>query len=116
MLSHALEHGVLVITVRRDPGIGGRALLAREIGGLVRAHRPRPVVVVLDEPATSGPAVSAILRVHRICRSLGVLLSVASHSAPTRRLLEAKADTGGTRLVIHARTDTAIAAAFTAAA
>ncbi len=43
-------------------------------------------------------------------------MSVATHSAPARRLLEDGADTGGCRLVVHARTDTAIDAAFTAAA
>ncbi|MCX4703662.1 hypothetical protein OG252_48580 [Streptomyces sp. NBC_01352] len=115
MLSHTLERGVLVITVHRDPGIGGRATLAAEISHLIRAHKPAPVVIVLDEPATGGAAISAVLRAHRTCSNLGVLMSVATHSAPARRLLEANADTTGPRLVIHARTDTAITAAFTAA-
>ncbi|CAL9338790.1 hypothetical protein SUDANB58_00222 [Streptomyces sp. enrichment culture] len=117
MLSHALERGVLVITVPSDPGVDGRAPLLERIGGLVRAHRPAPVVIVLDEPAATGAAVSVVLRAHRLCSALGVLMSVATHSAPTRRLLEANADTSGTRLVIHARADTAVtAAAFAAAA
>jgi hypothetical protein len=51
-----------------------------------------------------------------MCNHLGVLISVATHSAPTRRLLEANADTSGTRLVVHARTDTAILSALSAAA
>lgn len=112
MLSHTLERGVLVITVHRDPGVGGRATLAAEISNLIRAHRPAPVVIVLDEPATGGAAVSAVLRAHRMCGNLGVLMSVATRSAPARRLLEANADTNGPRLVIHARTDTAITTAF----
>ncbi|MFF5255938.1 hypothetical protein ACFY4K_28365 [Streptomyces leeuwenhoekii] len=117
MLSHALERGVLVITVPSDPGIDGRALLLEKIDDLVRAHRPAPVVIVLDEPAAQGAAVSVVLRAHRLCGRLGVPLSVATQSAPARRLLEAGADTGGTRLVVHARADTAVtAAAFAAAA
>lgn len=116
MLSHTLERGVLVITVHDHPGDGGCAALAAEISNLVRAHKPLPVVIVLDEPATSAAAVNAVLRAHRMCRSLVVLMSVATHSAPARRLLEANADDRGPRLVIHARTDLAIAAAFLAAA
>jgi hypothetical protein len=116
MLSHALERGVLVITVHRDPGPAGRASLAAEIGALVHAYRPMPVVVVLEEAATGGAAVASVLRAHRLCSNLGVLMSVATHSAPARRQLEAGADTGGCRLVVHARTDTAIDAAFIAAA
>ncbi|CAL9360428.1 hypothetical protein SUDANB108_00647 [Streptomyces sp. enrichment culture] len=116
LLSHSLDHGVLVITVHQDPGIGGRATLLTQISALVEAYRPAPVVVVLDEPAAHGAAVSVVLRVHRLCSRLGVLMSVATGSAPTRRVLEANADTAGTRLVIHARTDTAVAAAYAAAA
>ncbi|WP_190200648.1 hypothetical protein [Streptomyces djakartensis] len=116
MLSHSLDHGVLVITVHRDPGIGGRATLLTSISDLVHAFRPAPVVVVLDCPAPAGAVVSVVLRAHRLCSHLGVLMSVASSSAPTRRALEENADTAGTRLVVHARTDTAVAAAFAAAA
>ncbi|MGV9631425.1 hypothetical protein ACWDTB_33450, partial [Streptomyces sp. NPDC003487] len=32
---------------------------------------------VLEEPAADGVAVGVLLRVHRICRDLGVLMSVA---------------------------------------
>ncbi len=116
LLSHSLDHGVLVITVHRDPGIGGRAALLTKITDLVHAFQPAPVVVVLDEPASAGAAVSVVLRVHRLCSRLGVLMSVVSGSAPTRRALEDNADTAGTRLVVHARPDTAVAAAYTAAA
>ncbi|GGS67628.1 hypothetical protein AB0E75_29475 [Streptomyces griseoviridis] len=116
MLSYRLDHEVLVITVERDPGIGGRADLANRITDLVDAHRPSPVVVVLADPATGGAAVSAVLRAHQHCGRLGVLMSVVSHSAPLRRLLENNADTRGLRLVVHARADAAIAGSFAAAA
>ncbi|MFF7731714.1 hypothetical protein [Streptomyces sp. NPDC007984] len=116
MLSHSLDRGVLVITVHEDPGVDGRATLVARISGLVQAYRPAPVVIVLDEPAARGPVVSAVLRVHRACGPLGTLLSVATHSAPIRRELEADTGTGGTRLVVHARVDTAVSAAFAAAA
>ncbi|MEU3937387.1 hypothetical protein AB0E85_35960 [Streptomyces sp. NPDC029044] len=41
---------------------------------------------------------------------------MAAHSAPVRRALEANADAAGTRLVVHARADTAVTAAFAATA
>ncbi|MFB8246978.1 hypothetical protein ACFC5X_18300 [Streptomyces sp. NPDC055952] len=115
LLSHSLDHGVLVVTVHHDPGVGGQAGLIARISGLVEAYRPAPLVVLLEQPATAA-AVGALLRVHRLCSRLGVLMSVATHSAPTRRALEAQADPGGTRLVVHARADVAVAAAFAAAA
>lgn len=116
MLSHTLERGVLVITVDRDPGIDGRATLTTYLTNLVDAHRPAPVVIVLTERATGHATVSAVLRAHQWCGRLGVLMSAVTHSAPVRRLLDNNADTSGTRLVVHARVDTAIATAFTAAA
>uniref|UniRef100_UPI0031D84EDC hypothetical protein n=1 Tax=Streptomyces hawaiiensis TaxID=67305 RepID=UPI0031D84EDC len=116
MLSHSFDRGVLVITVHRDPGIGGRATLLTRIGDLVQAYRPAPVVIVLDEPAARSAVVSVVLRVHHLCSRLCRLMSVATHSAPVRRALEADADTCGTRLVIHARADTAVAAAYAAVA
>ncbi|WP_431987622.1 hypothetical protein [Streptomyces parvulus] len=116
MLSHTLEHGVLVITVDRDPGIDGRAALTTHITNLVDVHQPTPVVIVLTEGADGHAAVSAVLRAHQWCGRLGVLMSAVTHSAPVRRLLENNADTTGTRLVVHARVDTAITTAFTAAA
>lgn len=116
MLSHTFEHGVLVIEVRRDPDAARHTILATEIADLVRAHSPLPAVIVLGEGATGPAAVCAVLSAHRKCSRLGVLMSVATHSAPARRRLEACADTGGTRLVVHARTDVAVAVAFAAAA
>ncbi|MFC8102351.1 hypothetical protein [Streptomyces sp. NPDC057363] len=115
MFSHSLEQGVLVLTVHGECGLSGRAPLLTRIGDLVHAYKPAPVVVVLEEAASVSTVVS-VLQVHRMCSQLGILMSVASHSAPVRRLLEANADTSGVRMVIHARADTAIAAAFTAVA
>ncbi|MES5823327.1 hypothetical protein [Streptomyces sp. RG80] len=83
---------------------------------LIHAYKPTPVVIVLDDGAAVGAVISVVLRVHRMCRDLGVVMSVATASAAARRLLEANAVTSGFRLVVHARADTAIATAFTAAA
>ncbi|MEU7423114.1 hypothetical protein [Streptomyces sp. NPDC040750] len=118
MLSHVFERGVLVVTVHEDPGISGRALLLTRISELVEAHRQAHVVVVLDEPAAVATTVSVVLRVHHLCRDLGVLLHVATGSAAARRVLEANADTHGDPLGVHADVDTAVASAsaFTAAA
>ncbi|MFB9467126.1 hypothetical protein [Streptomyces cinereospinus] len=118
MMSHTLDQDALVITVHDDPGVDRRAALLAEIGDLVQGYRPASVVVVLDESAATEAALSVVLRAHRLCSRLGLVMSVATRSAPARRRLEADADTRGVRLVIHARADTAIATAtaLTAAA
>ncbi|MEV8596233.1 hypothetical protein ACIHFC_32425 [Streptomyces sp. NPDC052013] len=116
MLSHALEQGVLVLSIHHDPGVDGRAALLTEISDLVHAFNPAPVVIILEDQAATGAALSVVLRAHQVCSSLGIVMSVATHSALARRLLEANADTSGIRLVIHARTDTAVTTAYAAAA
>lgn len=116
MLTYSLEQGVLVFRVLADPGVSGRAHLLARMGDLVRGHRPAPVVVVLDDTAVGGVVISVVLRAHRMCTDLGVFMSVVTHSAAARRLLEAAALTSGVHLVVHARADTAVATAFTAAA
>ncbi|MFE1437381.1 hypothetical protein [Streptomyces sp. NPDC058739] len=110
LLSHSLDHGVLVITVHQDPGIGGRAAFLAQLEGLVYAHRPAPVVLRLEQHAVDAAEVGAVLDLHRACKDLGVLMSVVSASAPARRVLAAGADSSGTHLVIHARASTAVAA------
>ncbi|MFA3872947.1 hypothetical protein ACSLFT_34890 (plasmid) [Streptomyces sp. G6] len=114
MLSHALEQGVLVITVYGETRIDGRARLLAKIGDLIHAYKPTPVVIVLDDSEAGGVMTSLVVRAHCMCSSLGVLMSVATHSAPMRRLLEASADSD-THLVIHARADIAVSAAALAA-
>ncbi|MFH8755713.1 hypothetical protein [Streptomyces atroolivaceus] len=116
MLSHRVDHGVLVLTVQEDPGIGGRAELTSGITAFVRAYQPAPVLVVIEEPAATPATASAVLRAHRHCDELGVLMSVATHSAPVRRLLEANACSGGTRLVVHPCIDTAVGSVYQTAA
>jgi hypothetical protein len=115
MLSHTLDQHVLVIRVDSDPGTDGRAELVTEIDGLVRAYRPAPVVIILEDQAATGAALSAVLLVHRTCIALGVLLSVVTSSAPARRVLEANADSVGSHLIIHARAATAVTTAALAA-
>ncbi len=112
MLSHMVEHGVLVVTVRHDPGVAGRAQLSELISDLVHAHRPSPVVIVLGEQAIGLPAVSAVLRAHRMCSQLGIPMSVVTDSAAVSHLFEANAYIDGNRLIIHSRKDTATTAAF----
>ncbi|MFF2213956.1 MULTISPECIES: hypothetical protein [Streptomyces] len=116
-MSHVFERGVLVITMHDDPGIDMRATLLTQISGLVRGFRPASVVIVLDQPAPTRAALSVVLRAHHLCSRLDLVMSVATHSAPVRRLLAAGDDTAeDVRLVVHARTDTAIATATVLAA
>ncbi|MFD9461251.1 hypothetical protein [Streptomyces sp. NPDC060027] len=115
MLTHALERGVLILTLDDDPSPKGRDVLATYISDLVHVHAPTPVVIVLGGEATAT-VISAVLRAHRLCSELGVLMSVATLSAAVRRSLETQTAADGPRLVIHARADIAIATAFTVAA
>lgn len=119
MMSHMFEQRVLLITMHDDPGIDMKAALITRISDLVRGYRPASVVIVLDQPEPTRATLSVVLRTHHLCSRLDLVMSVVTHSAPARRLLAAGADTEeGTRLVIHARADTAIATAtaLTAAA
>ncbi|MGW3818786.1 hypothetical protein [Streptomyces sp. NPDC005046] len=116
MLSRSLDHGVLVITVHEDPGAGNRNELAAQIRDLVHAHQPAPVVVVLGEAAATRAVVSALVDAYHECRHLDVLTSVATHSALARRLFEAAAVAGGSRLVVHSRIDVAVSTAYTVTA
>ncbi|MFK4145183.1 hypothetical protein [Streptomyces sp. NPDC004065] len=115
-LSHALQQGVLVITVHDDPGTDERSQPASRIADLLQAYRPASVVVVLDRAAVSPAVVGAVLDAHRLCDRLGAVMAVATHDAPARRRLEAGAAGHGTRLVVHARVDVAIAGAAVIAA
>lgn len=111
MMSHTLKKRVLVITMHDDPGVDTRVALLTRISDLVHGHRPASVVIILAQPSPTQAALSVVLHVHHLCSRLDLVLSVATHSAPVRRLLSAGADKGGIRLVIHARADTAIATA-----
>ncbi|MGW2827063.1 hypothetical protein ACWC24_39720 [Streptomyces sp. NPDC001443] len=111
MARHSVQQGVLVLTVDDDPGISGRTALLEQISDLVLGLRPASLVVVLRAPAATDAVVGVVLRAHRLCNRLGLVMSVTTHSAPVRRSLEANADTDGTRLVVYARADTAIATA-----
>ncbi|WP_339134800.1 hypothetical protein WJM95_33950 [Streptomyces sp. f51] len=114
MVTHSLEHGVLVLILDDGPGSQAQDDLPRRISDLVHAHDPRPVVIILGGDAPAA-ATSAVLRAHRMCSDVGVLMSVAAHSAAVRRRLQARTPAVGTSLVVHARADTAIATAVTAA-
>ncbi|MFF8845391.1 hypothetical protein ACF08N_22155 [Streptomyces sp. NPDC015127] len=108
MLHHRIERGVLVITMRDEVDLGHRVAVAHGIADLVRAHVPAPVVIVLEDPVVRAATLSAVLRAHLMCGGLDVLMAVVTPSAPARRLLEANADAGGTRLVVFARTGQAV--------
>ena len=99
---HALENGVLVLTLDDDPGHTVQTILAALISDLVHVHAPTPVVIVLGAVAAAAPPViDAVLRAHRMCSRLDVLMSVATPSAPARRALETQAPAHGASLVIH---------------
>ncbi|MCX4579361.1 hypothetical protein [Streptomyces sp. NBC_01571] len=115
MLTHSVERGVLVLTLNDDPAGDSRDLLPQYISDLIHAHSPAPVVIVLSAAATAA-VIAAVLHAHRMCSRLSVLMSVATPSAAARRAFEAQVTPHGPRLVVHARTETAIATAFATAA
>lgn len=87
---------------------------------MMTRHSVQQAVLVLT--VDDDPVVGVVLRAHLLYNRLGLVMSVTTHSAPVRGSLDANAnanaDTDGTRLVVYARTDTAIATAgvLTAAA
>ncbi|MFD5856743.1 hypothetical protein [Streptomyces chartreusis] len=111
MMTHTIEQGVLVITMHDDPGIAMRAALLAQVSDLVQGHKPASVVIALDQPSPTQAALSVVLRAHHLCSHLGLVMFVATPNAHVRRLLAVGADTRDIGLVIHARTDTAIATA-----
>ncbi|MEU1894093.1 hypothetical protein [Streptomyces pristinaespiralis] len=116
MLIHAVDRGVLVVTIRVDIDITARAVTAENIARLVRCHLPLPVVIVLAAPVVGAATLSAVLRVHRACSGLRVPLAVATPSAAARRMLRASADPSRFPLGVFAAADSAIAAAAAATA
>ncbi|MFI5998076.1 hypothetical protein ACIBAC_40230 [Streptomyces sp. NPDC051362] len=113
MLSHALENGVLVLAVDDEPGPEEQNLAAL-ISDLVHVHAPTPAVIMLGGEVPD-PVIEAVVEAHRRCRQLDVLISVATSSAPARRVFQAHATADGGALVVHARVDTAISTAYATA-
>lgn len=116
MLLHAVDRGVLVVTVDVDLDITNRATTAQDIARLVRSHPSLPVVLVLAAPVVSAATLSAVLRVHRICSGMHVPLAVVTPSGAARRILRASADTGRFPLAVFAATESAVAATAAATA
>lgn len=107
------ESGVLVIPLRSDLDIDGRAAAAWAIDGYLAAHRSAPVVLELSDAPLSTAAVSTVVRTHRMCRSTGAQLAVVAAAAETRRALEVQAVADG---LIVRPTRAMAAAALSAAA
>ncbi|MBT2468982.1 hypothetical protein J7E97_14150 [Streptomyces sp. ISL-66] len=84
------ENGVLIIRLRADLDIAGRAAAAWAIDGYLAAHRSAPVMLELSDAPLSNAAVSTVVRTRRMCRSAGAPLAVVAATAETRRALEAQ--------------------------
>ncbi|MEU1281421.1 hypothetical protein [Streptomyces sp. NPDC005805] len=115
MLAHALERGVLVITLTTDVDISERSGVCAGIARLVGAYAPLPVVVDLAMPVVGPAAVSAVVRAHRECVRLGVPMCAATAGAAARRLLRANVDTSDVPLGVYARAGDAVTAMAAAA-
>lgn len=113
MLTHAVENGVLVLTVQESPGPPEPKGLANLLSDFIHVHAPAPAVIVLPAEASTA-SVSAVARAHEMCHDLDVLISVVTPSAPARRVLRSRTAGHRAGLVVHAQTDTAIAAATAA--
>ncbi|MEU9109954.1 STAS domain-containing protein [Streptomyces xanthophaeus] len=102
------ESGVLIIRLRADLAIAGRAAAAWAIDGYLAAHRCAPVMLELSDAPLSTAAVSTVIRAHRMCRSAGAPLAVVATAAQTRRALEAQ--TGAEGLAVQPSRSLAAAA------
>ncbi|MFJ4777976.1 STAS domain-containing protein [Streptomyces sp. NPDC088762] len=105
------ESGVLIIHLRADLDIAGRAAAAWEIDGSLAAHRSAPVVLELSDGPVSDAAVSTVVRAHRMCRYADVPLGVVAADPETRRSLAAAAVEGA--LDVHDGRSQAVAALST---
>lgn len=83
------ESGVLIIRLRADLDIAGRAAAAWAIDGYLAAHRSTPVMLELSDAPLSTAAMSTVVRTQRLCRSAGAPLAVLAAATETRRTLEA---------------------------
>lgn len=88
LISHAVRHHVLRVTLHRDLDVTNRAAGALQIQALVQAHRPTRVVIVLPTANPTQATLSTQARAHRMCTSLGIPLALSGASARTRRLLD----------------------------
>ncbi|MEU2235169.1 hypothetical protein [Streptomyces vietnamensis] len=89
LISHAVRHDALHVTLHRDLDVTNRAAAALQIQALVQEHRPARVVIVVPAADPSPATLSALARAHRMCAGLGVPLTLSGASDRTRRLLDA---------------------------
>ncbi|MET9324431.1 STAS domain-containing protein [Streptomyces sp. NPDC003038] len=108
MLTHAVDQGVLVISLHSPIDIGNRAATALEIGRLLHAHRADYVVLELAGCPASAAAISVVHRAHRLCAAVGASLAVVTPTDESRRLLGAGGGRSAPRL--YASTTQAILA------
>ncbi|MFI5860051.1 STAS domain-containing protein [Streptomyces sp. NPDC051546] len=100
------ESGVLIIRLRADLDLSGRAAAACAIDDCLGAHRSAPVVLELSDAPLSGAAMSAVVRTHHMCRAAGTPMAVVAARAETRRALAS--GTGGPS--VHPARTAAVAA------
>ncbi|MEU7293665.1 hypothetical protein AB0A76_10735 [Streptomyces exfoliatus] len=92
LISHAVRHHVLRVTLHRDLDVTNRAAGALQIQALVQAHRPVRVVITVPTADPTPATLSTLARAHRMCASLGIPLALSGASARTRRLLDVTAE------------------------
>ncbi|MFD7964215.1 hypothetical protein ACFV5J_25780 [Streptomyces zaomyceticus] len=88
IISHAVRHHELHVTLHHDLDVTNRAAAALQIQALVQMHRPTRVVVGIPTADPTPATLSALARAHRMCASLGIPLALGGASARTRRLLD----------------------------
>ncbi|MFG2623070.1 STAS domain-containing protein [Streptomyces sp. NPDC048507] len=87
------DSGVVIIRLRADLDIVGRAAAAAAIDGHLAAHRTAPVVLELTHAPISPAALSTVVRAHHMCRQAGRPMAVVAADLEVRRTLEAHAVT-----------------------
>ncbi|WP_327250289.1 hypothetical protein [Streptomyces sp. NBC_01244] len=100
------DGGVLIIRLRADLDISGRAASAWAIDGCLTGHRSAPVVLELSDAPLTPAAMSTVLRVHHMCRFAGAPLAVVAAHAEARRALTA----GNAAPAVHPTRSSAVAA------
>ncbi|UQW99408.1 hypothetical protein [Streptomyces sp. RerS4] len=85
VIQHHITRDILHVKIAQELNVSNRSAAALEVEALVQAHRPLRVAIELPKTDPSPMTLSALGRVHRMCQSLGVPLTVTGpgeHAPP----------------------------------
>ncbi|MGW4161831.1 hypothetical protein [Streptomyces sp. NPDC004788] len=89
LISHRVEGDALRVTLHRNLDVTTRAAATLAIEVLVRAHKPRGLVLRIPSGEPTPATLSAVGRARRMCASLGIPLDLTGATPQAQRLFAA---------------------------